>query len=353
MEMIQPVALNVLAIAMLRRASEQTKHSLTDILQLFSGSSCTDNRDHVFALLGLATTFDPENQYLDTDYSVETTPVEIFRRYALWSLFEEKSLNFLSLGKERQRPSWVPDLASGAVRCNIPFSWTGFQATLDYKPMASLSDDGQRLSVAGMAIGRIAKLGDISPFGQRVQEFSNNRLLDIYRQWAHVSQLRHREYFSNCLSLLGIDYAQCTMSHLQLPSHRDRYLTFIRTLVWDQCYQSNTIEQTIRDCEDYLHVILTGKEVVFETLGGGYLMTSMYNEGRRLCLTTSGQMGYVPGDAKVGDTICLLSGGALPYVIREYGNGEHTFLGDCYIEGEMYGKRWEARASDIESFTLI
>jgi hypothetical protein len=351
-ETIPPAALNILAIATLRRGTEYTNHTLTDVLQLFTGFTCTDDRDHIFAVLGLASNFVPGNQLLDADYSEETTPTDIFRRFALWSLFEEESLNFLSLGRDRKRPFWVPNFAAGAVRRNIPISWTGFRATLDYEPMASISTDGQRLCVAGTAIDRIAKLGDISPLAPDMDEFSDTQALDIFRQWLRVSQQRYRDYFFGCLSLLGIEYRQCTPSQQHLPSHRDRYLTFIRTLIWDQPYQGHTIEQTMQDCEDYLRMILTGKEVVIATFGSGYLMTSTFNEGRRLCLTADGRMGYVPGDAKVGDTVCLLYGGALPYVIRECGNGEYQFLGDCYIEGEMYGNRLKIEP-DIESFTLI
>lgn len=61
---------------------------------------------------------------------------------------------------------------------------------------------------------------------------------------------------------------------------------------------------------------------------------------RRLFLTANGFVGLGPADAAVGDTICLLFGGSVMYVVRQetLGIGDHRFIGECYCHGVMNGE---------------
>jgi hypothetical protein len=336
---------NIFAITTIRRKSNC---SLADIIQLCSSFACSDHRDHVIAVLGLATDFKAGNDYLNPDYSINVTPDEIFLRYARWSIFEAESLGFLSLVLEPQnRPSWLPRLNTGALRSrnnNTPRSWSTFRATLESKPQANISADGLRLTVAGVTVDYITSQGSAMPLAPTMDEFSEGHVLGKLRKWMYACHKFYKDYFTGCLRLLEIEYTN--------PSHRYRYIDFIRTLIWDQAYQKLTIEQSISETVNYLHVILSGEEVDFESVGGGYVMTTAYNEGRRLCLTASGRMGYVPGATEIGDMVCLFYGGSLPYVIRPCGGGEYLFIGDCFLQGEMYGERMEVE-TETEYFTLI
>jgi hypothetical protein len=241
------------------------------------------------------------------------------------------------------------------LRLDSPRSFIGFRATLDSTPVATISANGLRLCIEGIRIDRIVALGEPMPLAPGIGKFSHLPILDSIRRWIQECQAIYKSYFSACLSLLSIDYTQCIPSrqhgigHLH---HRDRYHNFVRTLIWDQPFQGQTLEQTILEATDYLRGILTSEEVIFAAAGGGYVSTTIYNEDRRLCLTTSGRIGYVPATTGLGDVVCLLHGGSLPYVLRKCGNGEYVFLGDCFIEGEMYGAGMGTGA-EVESFTLI
>jgi hypothetical protein len=68
-----------------------------------------------------------------------------------------------------------------------------------------------------------------------------------------------------------------------------------------------------------------------------YDRVSGITHGRRLFITSLGFLGLAPQASVVGDEICALLGGKVPYVIRRYGD-RYTFVGECYIFGLMNGE---------------
>ena len=63
--------------------------------------------------------------------------------------------------------------------------------------------------------------------------------------------------------------------------------------------------------------------------------------GRRFFWTRSGFMGIGPAAAKANDTICVLFGGQVLYVIRAKDGERHEFIGECYVHGFMDGEAVE------------
>ncbi|KIM99219.1 hypothetical protein OIDMADRAFT_20001 [Oidiodendron maius Zn] len=60
--------------------------------------------------------------------------------------------------------------------------------------------------------------------------------------------------------------------------------------------------------------------------------------GRRLIKTRTGLIGLGPGFAEVGDSVCVLFGGHVLYVLRKRDQlYRHKFVGECYIHGMMDG----------------
>jgi hypothetical protein len=220
----------------------------------------------------------------------------------------------------------------------------GFQATLNSRPKVIVG--GSKLSLSCFPIGHLTTLGRPLPLPRTPSEFSDVSNLNVVRAWQNARRELYNEYYDECLGLLHIPRSQC----LVCTDKKDvaaiihaRYMAFIRALIWNQSYYGQSIDQTITSTSVYLHEILCGSATVFEALDSGFLLTAGYSEGKKLCLTTSGQVGYVPGTAEVGDMICLFEGGALPYIVRHCGGGEYIFLGDCFIDGAMYGEIYEER----------
>ena len=62
----------------------------------------------------------------------------------------------------------------------------------------------------------------------------------------------------------------------------------------------------------------------------------------QFCTTERGYAGFVPYDALPGDSIVLIDGAAVPFVVRADGEGETAdqavLVGECYIHGIMHSE---------------
>jgi hypothetical protein len=67
---------------------------------------------------------------------------------------------------------------------------------------------------------------------------------------------------------------------------------------------------------------------------------------RRFFMTASGRMGLCPRSSQPGDTVAVLYGGSVPYVLREVQEGRWHFIGECYVEGYMFGEAEGLRGND-------
>ena len=75
----------------------------------------------------------------------------------------------------------------------------------------------------------------------------------------------------------------------------------------------------------------------------------------------TGYAGLVPGSPEVGDAICLLDGGCVPFILRKWGIG-YRLVGECYIHGIMNGEGLvpsdnqngsKKRELELQSFELL
>jgi len=82
-----------------------------------------------------------------------------------------------------------------------------------------------------------------------------------------------------------------------------------------------------------------------------------------LLIASNGMIGLCPWTARTGDVIAILSGGKVPYLLRESGttgdsNGEtrYTLVGECFVMGVMKGEYFEAQKAagkQLDRFALI
>jgi hypothetical protein len=69
---------------------------------------------------------------------------------------------------------------------------------------------------------------------------------------------------------------------------------------------------------------------------------------RRLLRSRNGYIGLAPRDAQSGDSIVLLEGGALPFIVRTEKDckgkdvGKGKLIGESYVHGLMEGEKWDA-----------
>ncbi|MCJ1311257.1 hypothetical protein MMC25_004928 [Agyrium rufum] len=78
-----------------------------------------------------------------------------------------------------------------------------------------------------------------------------------------------------------------------------------------------------------------------------------WTQVRKFCVTSTGQIGWVPREAQIDDVICVFDGARLPYVLRRAPAGDaYTIVGHCFIHGIMFGEAMEDDQTRSESIVL-
>jgi hypothetical protein len=75
---------------------------------------------------------------------------------------------------------------------------------------------------------------------------------------------------------------------------------------------------------------------------------------RSLFITLKGYMGLGPSPLQLGDIVCILFGGIVPFILRPK-NGYYQLVGDAYVHGIMEGEaiqKWEAGEFEKRVFEI-
>lgn len=136
-------------------------------------------------------------------------------------------------------------------------------------------------------------------------------------------------------------YRGCGLAHDGFPAPSERgtylkkYLDFLNSGV------SDFISTTERKVVDHwlpavLSLVDNHPEAEIHTLVESDLW--IWAAGRLLCTTEKGRLASVPRATEEGDLICILYGGEVPYILRPRKDSEYMVVGECYMDGIMYGK---------------
>lgn len=78
-------------------------------------------------------------------------------------------------------------------------------------------------------------------------------------------------------------------------------------------------------------------------------------ERRSLCATERGCLCLAPPDTEVRDSVCILLGGRVPYILRPKHGGAYTLVGESYVHGFMKGEalKNDAAKDSFKGFKLV
>ena len=108
---------------------------------------------------------------------------------------------------------------------------------------------------------------------------------------------------------------------------------------------------SLEDAQDYLATILDKQGSLYSDINSRTFLDSMAPAlCRKLCTTSSGNIGWVPPIAEIGDQISVFDGARLPHVIASCGGGYHNLIGSCYLQGLMYGEVLDVEAETINLY---
>jgi hypothetical protein len=69
---------------------------------------------------------------------------------------------------------------------------------------------------------------------------------------------------------------------------------------------------------------------------------------RKFFITGEGRMGLCPRGVKEGDRVVVLYGGSVPYALRKVEGDRWCFVGECYVDGWMFGEAEGVRGQGVK-----
>jgi hypothetical protein len=344
----------------LAQGDHSTHITLRQLLWKFRDRGATDPRDKVYTLVPLVDYWNGQHE-IQQDYFAK--PQHVFRAAAQKVIAVDNTLDILMGTMEKNMsglPSWVPDWTAKAPqfeeerleRCSL------FGAALDHALQIDIIQDTY-MKVSGIEFDEIITVAGIMDFS------SNEISQELFAEW----------YSITCRSM------PMTAAY---PSGGTRLDAYWRTLCLDTVRSLDTrkvgtrysrcSKDYVRDCQQkwmdaegmplYLRFntgddmadvavpandLSRGIDTVLNFVAVDFAICSA-TWGRRLFFTKRGYIGLGPPTVEEGDTVQILGGGSMPFVLRNGGQKRiptegwkecHQLLGECYLHGIMDGEAAE------------
>ena len=316
---------------------------LPELLLVARASHCTDPRDQIYALLGLAA--EAGDLSVDLDYSLDVTTV--YQEIMCSFISQYKSLDVLSMVGDyswnvtTELPSWIPDWAANPR--SIPFirpdSASKFAASRRPEPSLHYSEDGKTLFIVGKIVDSIKSIG-VAKVPMRAITSSGRELSKWHGAFQHAGmiQMRHWEVMSRRLR--------------SYPTGESPQEAYWRTIIADAPMKVDNIPggyaRLFKAWRRYWGTFDDFNDITVDDGKGDRVYSYTYNQAkniacnyRRFFITKRGYIGLAPFSSRPGDKICILLGGKTPYVIRSSRKRHFRFIGESYVHGLMYGEAME------------
>jgi hypothetical protein len=344
-----------------------SQYGLLELLELFAYTEASRPRDKLFALLPLAPI--PDQDLFSPDYE---SPLEVvIHRYASIFVSREETLELLYRAGTAKKtspgsclsPSWIPDWTRTHQPRTIS-TWFGekgvFSAAGDTHPSTFLCpNDSQVLVARGRLTDEIVDIMETSLEQHDVITFYNaireriGRLAATYPTGEPVMRLKR---------VLPIGTA--SRPHVDMPGEIQ---TTLQRFSKDEPLRGGGGVEKLEIGDDLLADIASVREMVDFLKQPADLREHMWKYwgtissfsrrlcSARLCTTKRGYLGLVPGSCGVGDWVCVVNGGAVPFILRPSStrDGTYSLVGEGYIHGIMYGEALRIGAVVEEEIRLV
>ena len=278
--------------------------SLFDILDITNNCTYSDPRDRIYAILNLI--YPPEISGFETDYLQSTE--EVFRTFAMNYIATNVNLDLLSECemrgfKELDIPSWVPDWTKSR-ECN----------RLGFANACRGSKGEANFDVMGILKVTVCCVGTVDSVHNIVDRTISTI---VQRLWRAIGQEKNMGVADDskmdalCRTLCGHKFSESCLPPSQNDPHWQESQAYILNILKDN---------GDRVYRPYLH------------------STSYYTRNRAFFTTKEGDIGLAPCRSKPGDILCIVLGCQSPLVFRANKLGNHTVVGECYLDGYMDGE---------------
>lgn len=330
---------NLSVLDVLRTARQENPDfnmTMLELLQWCHVMSSTDARDKIYAVLGLAC--DQDQLSIIPDYSTSTA--QLYQDTAVRILETHPTLDILSsahANKSMELPSWVPDWSFWSEDIPVPlvhdvtFSRPCFyDACARAKSKIKFNAQNSELTVQGVVIDHISFSSGRLGFSPNPADtfYQFQYLLRELHSWREsLTQPRADEVLWRTL-VANIVYEQREASS-EVGEWFSAYMGLIK---WHAAVRSGEtcipISPLVMDLAHKFLIAMCAKA-----------------ERRSLCMTEKGYLCLAPPDVKVGDSLSILLGGRVPYILRRKGENVYNLVGESYVHGLMKGEAFKNEAS--------
>ncbi|TWU75343.1 hypothetical protein ED733_006948 [Metarhizium rileyi] len=332
----------------------------------------TDQRDKIFALLGLAAECQDGKEppeALRPDYSMDVA--RIYRRVARFLLEKNGSLALLTRAHgtpgsltRRQRvrdmadlPSWTPDWSdfrtfNNGIRTSL--SWVHYSdperpPRLGFPGQYRASGDrGLELHktvshgfirVSGIRLGEVTQVVSFSNQGMSRKEFESSLGSKLSAVWdvSNSTVWMEADIITRLTRFIKATTAEQhnLIGRVWQQGFKDGLAYLLRLPLHKKPQPQVTLPRVKDDNTRAMEMLQSlsrgGEPDKYAVLACNYCFY------RCFIVTSTGNIGLGPSDTRVGDCVSVILGGGVPYIIRSLGSG-WSFVGESYLEGYMNGE---------------
>ena len=332
------------------------KPDFLDVFQMNRYRDATDPRDMVYGLVGLSEDLDEDiiryEATIQATYEQSTLDIitksgklDVFSQilgYPEWTKYASHILSSSLDDGIEKLPSWVPDwsrkykhtyLSAVSIRQQ---RHKLFHAGKNTKANICYVAPG-RLLIGGLDLLRVKQLGIKKPALHR-----DVAIWSSWRQMVCIDSDPDRPYVAGGTILNAYWRTLCHDCSLEEAEGPLRRATTDDRFVHDEWWWNCVVKENFKSSKERKELMnLASCCKAFQTT------VDDLSTDRRFFTSSSGYIGLVPSTTIIGDRVCVLSGGRMPYVLRpsHKKTGEHsgdspeyTFVGDAYVHGLMDGE---------------
>ena len=340
--------------------------TLLDAVQATTNFLCGDPKDNIFALLSLA----KDGASIEPDYGL--TAEELFKNFTVFCL-ERGHFNVLSLAPNtlldsgELYPLYLETDTQSIPRPSIPTltlpTWVpDLTRQGDFDPLASFTVRG-RLFNAGGSVG-VHPPTIRNGIHLHLQGFILDSAAVVARSYFETCRLSMPDHLrpkwlkngkdaKNRSWRFGLWLQRCRSFFADRHGRlgRTEFAAFYRTMTCQLTGMHDRERRNLsRAFAAYIYYSLA-LHLERKIINSGSVYELYHQHGmsfthlmfaisaaRKLCKTAHGRYGLVPLSTEPEDIICIFAGAETPHVLRSTGNGTHTLIGPCYVDGIMDGE---------------
>lgn len=343
--------------------------SLFYALALFRGRNAGDTRDKVYGMLGLAKKNFKPIQTVQPDYSLSVE--EVFSHSATAEIARTRSLETLSYcygDRKLNLPSWVPDWTADVTRAESRLRWVAdmrfYKASGDSEAELPSNIKGcpGNLECSGIELDRIVQCGRrLNSHGRLTQTSVMNEMRSIARldESGAAPYLNSGYTIEEAFKLSLCGSLEPWVSEMP-GSGKEAFLGFRRLANEHELSHVESWEKRRKEYDPTVDLgRMSYRPPELRVLTMFQLFSSLAGD-RRFIRTQKGYIGFGPASCARGDSVMVLSGGKVPYVLRQRyidreGRRFYRLLGDGYVQGIMDGEAYVGICSGgerLETFNL-